>query len=192
MTCCIGYKTDKMIYFVADTAGTDDGGAQETRSDLKVFKIKNILFAVSGSFRMRDILMYNLELPKRNRRESTDKYIHCKLINSIREILIDNGACIKTDESENTCPGEILIGIDNRIYKIESDFQIGETNRPYNVIGSGFREASAALDMYHLCKNTKTITDEEIKDMFSKVFDITANRNTSVNNIIHLESIEIK
>ena len=193
MTCCIAYKTNEKIYFAADSAGTDEDGVQETRSDPKIFKIDNVLFATDSSFRMRDVLMYNLILPRKSRNETIDKYVRSKLISVIRNLLIDNGVCTKTDDCDQNCPGNILIGIKDKIYKIESDFQVGEVIRPYNAIGSGSREALAALDMYMLCKKPSCILNEfEIKDMFEKTFAIVANRNSDVNNCIRRLEIEIK
>ncbi|MBR2240132.1 MAG: hypothetical protein IKO49_01090 [Bacilli bacterium] len=191
MTCCIGYIAKNKMYFVGDTAGTDDDNVQETRRDSKVFKLNNILFATAGSFRMRDLLMYNLVIPRLGKDEDIDKYVRTKLINNIRKLFIDNGVCIKTDESDQVSPGEILIGIKNRLYKIESDFQVGEAIKHYNAIGAGSREALGALDMYGKYNNYPD-DDIDIKLLIDNAIEVAAGRNATVNMITKYITKSIK
>lgn len=195
MTCCIGYKTDKALYFIADTAGTDEDHVQEIRKDPKVFIRDNILFGTAGSFRMRDVLMYNLKIPSltKSDKSNVDLYVKKKLISAIRNIFIDEGVCIKTDESDQTCPGEILIGVQNKIYKVESDFQVGETAFSYNAIGSGSREALGALDMYSLLNDGKLPSKTvEVERLLNQAMLIASGRNATVNQWFNCEKLKIE
>lgn len=195
MTCCIGYKTEKFLYFIADTAGTDEDHVQEIRKDPKVFTRDNILFGTAGSFRMRDVLMYNLKIPTltKSDKSNIDFYVKKKLISAIRNIFIEEGVCIKTDESDQTCPGDILIGIQNKIYKIESDFQVGETAFSYNAIGSGSREALGALDMYSLIVDGKLPSKSiDVEKLLKQAMLIAANRNATVNQCFICQKLKIE
>ena len=195
MTCCIGYKTEKFLYFIADTAGTDEDHVQEIRKDPKVFTRDNILFGTAGSFRMRDVLMYNLKIPTltKSDKSNIDFYVKKKLISAIRNTFIEEGVCIKTDESDQTCPGDILIGIQNKIYKIESDFQVGETAFSYNAIGSGSREALGALDMYSLIMDGKLPSKSiDVEKLLKQAMLIAANRNATVNQCFICQRLKIE
>lgn len=189
MTCCIGYKTDKMIYFAGDTQGSNTE-TKETRLDPKVFKNKNILIATCGSFRMRDVLMYELDLPKLNMDEDIDKYIRTTVINAIRNLFIEKGICIKNEESDLASPGDILLGIKDKIYKIESDFQVGEVDKPYVAIGCGSREAMGAMTMYEKYLDLPQ-TKKDTENFLINALETTAELNINVNNICNIISKRI-
>lgn len=180
MTCCIGYKTNKNIYFIGDTQGSYDEN-KEIRLDPKIFKMNNMLFAVCGSFRMRDVLMYELNIPKLGLNEDIDRYVRTTVINGIRNLFIEKGICIKTEESDLVSPGDILIAIRNKIYKIESDFQVGEINKPYVAIGCGSREAMAAMSMYERFFNLPK-TKKEVNIFLVNTLETVAELNLNVNN----------
>lgn len=184
MTCCIGYRADNMLYFISDTQGSADS-IKETRLDPKVFTYNHMLFATSGSFRMRDVLMYELDVPKLKPGEDIDRYIRTTVINAIRDLFIEKGICTKTDESDLNCPGDILIGIKNRIYKIESDFQVGEINKSYIAIGCGSREAMGAIGMYEkfMCLPS---SKKQVTEFLVKTIETVSEINTTVNNIYEI------
>ena len=184
MTCCIGYKADNMLYFVGDTQGSIED-VKEIRLDPKVFKCNHMLFATSGSFRMRDVLMYELKVPKLKPNENVDKYVRTTVINAIHDLFIDKEICIKTDESDLNSPGDILIGIKDRIYKIEADFQVGEVNTPYIAIGCGSREAMGAIGMYKKFMPLPS-SDKQIVQFLAKTLETVSEINTSVNNIYQI------
>lgn len=189
MTCCIGYKTDKMLYFAGDTQGSNED-TKETRLDPKIFKLKNILVATCGSFRMRDVLMYELDIPKLKIGEDIDKYVRTTVINAIRSLFIEKNICVKNDETDLACPGDILLGIRDKIYKIESDFQVGEINKPYVAIGCGAREAMGAMTMYEKYLDLPK-TKVEIENFLMNTLDVTADLNINVNNICNIISKRI-
>lgn len=184
MTCCIGYKTEKALYFISDTQGSTDD-VKETRLDPKVFKVNNMLFATCGSFRMRDVLMYELDIPRLKANEDLDKYMRTTVINAIRDLFVEKGICIKTEESDLTSPGDILIGIKDKIYKIESDFQVGEINKAYVAIGCGSREAMAAMSMYEEYFDLPK-TKKDINQFLIKTIKVVSNLNLNVNDIYEL------
>ena len=180
MTCCIGYKTNKKIYFISDTQGSNDDN-KEIRLDPKIFKMNNMLFATCGSFRMRDVLRYELDIPKLKIGEDIDRYIRTTVINAIRDLFVDKGICIKTDETDLASPGDILINIKDKIYKIESDFQVGEINKPYVAIGCGAREAMAAMSMYERFFNLPE-TKKEVNTFLINTLATVAELNINVND----------
>ena len=189
MTCCIGYKTVKGLYFASDTQGSNDD-TKETRLDPKVFKVKNMLFATCGSFRMRDVLMYELDLPKCKIDEDIDRYMRTTVINAIRMLFIDRGICIKTDETDIASPGDILIGIHDKIYKIESDFQVGEISKPYVAIGCGAREAMGAMTMFEKYLDLPE-TNKDIRLFLENTLKTVAELNINVNDTINIISKRI-
>lgn len=181
MTCCIGYKTNKMLCFASDTQGSNED-TKETRLDPKIFKLNDMLIATCGSFRMRDVLMYELDIPKLKINEDIDKYVRTTVINGIRNLFIEKNICVKNDETDFASPGDILLGIQNKIYKIESDFQVGETDKAYVAIGCGAREAMGAMTMYEKYLSLPK-TKNEIEKFLLNTLETTADLNISVNNI---------
>ena len=184
MTCCIAYKSNDSLYFISDTAGTDEDGVQECRMDPKIFLKKRILFATDGSFRMRDVLMYNLDIPPLTKQDklSPRTYVISKLIPAIRQAFDEHEVYVKNEESDKVNPGNILIGIEDRIFKIECDFQVGEVSNCYNAIGDGSREALGALDMYGRLNNFNYPSKEkDIKELLNKAIGVSAFRNANVN-----------
>ena len=144
MTCCIAYKIKDGIILAADSAGTDEDDNQVLRQDPKLMKIGNFMFAISGSFRLRDILMYDFIIPIKAKNETIDKYMRTKFINKFREACIKKGATKKIDEQDELL-GNVIVAYEDKIYQIESDFQVGESIDNFAAIGSGCQLALGAL-----------------------------------------------
>ena len=170
MTCCIAYKIKEGIILVADSAGTDEDDNQVLRQDPKIMKSKNFMFAISGSFRLRDILMYDFIVPNKSEDETIDKYMRTKFINKFRETCIKKGATKKVDENEELL-GNVIVAYKDKIYQIESDFQVGESIDDFAAIGSGSQLALGALSTL-----SKLAPKYFKKDVIKKtLFDILEN-----------------
>lgn len=149
MTCIVGYidKQNKTIYMGADSAGIS-GNIISMRKDLKLFQRTNpfgntMLIGFSGSFRMGQLLRYKLVIPKHPNEMDTYEYMCTIFIDAVRNILKDGGVTKINNNEEEI--GVFLVAYDNRLFRIDCDLQIGESQYNYNACGSGADIALASI-----------------------------------------------
>lgn len=184
MTCVVAYRMKgRGVIIVGDSQATDESFYYEVRKDPKVFKLGNIVFGISGSYRLRDLLMYELKLPKRLHNESIDKYMRVKLTEEIRKLFIEKG-CIRIKDGEQESIGNILVGIKDRLFRIDGDFQVAEVVSDYDAIGCGDKLAYGALDMTRVTGYLDKMkrTPESITSLLNTVITLVANRSCGVNS----------
>ena len=148
MTCIIGYidNDNKKVYMGADSCASN-GFKKETRKDRKIFKPennKNFLISFTTSFRMGQLLMYSNIFPtedeiQKNNMKIDHKYITTILIPRIQNLFKEGG--FGTDDEG----GIFLIAYKNKLFKIESDFQVSEFLSEFVCGGSGEYHANGCL-----------------------------------------------
>lgn len=194
MTCTIGFRLKDGVIMASDSAGTAND-FQIIRRDPKIFAKNNILFGIAGSFRMRDVLMYDVKIPQKKNKQTLDEYVRTDLIDAIRTTFIKKGIC-KVEDNENTSLGSILLGIENKLYVIDSDFQVGENLDPFAVIGSGEVMATgilaAFLQLNPQLENFSIKDCLKLKDVINTTLLITARYITGVNGPWQSLSISIE
>lgn len=102
----------------------------------KIFRREEFLIGFTGSYRMGQILQYNLDLPPRKVNQSDEDYLHADFIGAVRGAFSDNGF----GDS-----GEFLLVYHGRIYTHQSDHSLLESIDPFETSGSGEDYARAAL-----------------------------------------------
>lgn len=144
MTCIVGFiDDDKNIYIGADSAGTNGWFDQRIRKDEKVFIKDDLIFGFTGSFRMGQLLKYQLNVPDKTIKDSDEDYINSKVIESIRKLLKDKGFTrIQNNQEEG---GIFILGYRGKIYIIESDFQVGIVDTNYCSVGCAENYAMGCL-----------------------------------------------
>ena len=157
MTCIVAYKKNNIIYMGADSAGSN-GHNTFARKDSKLFIKNNMIFGFTSSFRMGNLLKYKLEIPKHKSNISVDTYMNTLFIDEVIKCFEDGAY---TKNTNNVIQGGIfLVGYKNRIFKIESDFQVGEKLIPFDSCGSGEELAIGAMDA--LLQYDKNIKPEKL------------------------------
>ncbi len=142
MTCIVGLIDNKNIYMGGDSAGVC-GSSMQVRSDPKVFIKGEFIMGFTSSFRMGELLQYNLILPTHHAGVDTYEYMVTSFVDAVRECLKKGGYARKENDTESG--GKFLIGYDGRIFCIESDYQVGETINHYNSCGCGSDIALGAM-----------------------------------------------
>lgn len=136
MTCIASYRDNLgNIYMGGDSIAFNEY-TYVTLNVPKVFIKNNMIFGFAGWLRMGQILQYDFTIPPHP--NGMDDYTY------LISVFIDQ-LMIKYEEkkyavvSDNTIvvPGTFLIGYNKKIYKIEDNFQILETNRNYEAAGCG-------------------------------------------------------
>ena len=139
MTCVVGLSHKGKLYLGADCLGSTSHGDKLRRIDKKVFRNNDILIGISGSFRVRDLLMY-ADIPKIE--YPLDKYMRTTFVNFIRQLFE------KVDGDFS-----LIIGIEGKLYTVYSDYQVEESRFPFMSIGSGCQTALGTLYSLHKMKS---------------------------------------
>lgn len=140
MTCIVGFIDSKtgVTYLGGDSLGSN-GYSGTLRKDKKVFKLKDTSNAIVGytsSFRMGQLLTYATGLiDKRDEPNIDHEYIVTKFVPKVIS-LFDNNGYGKNYSGEKE-GGIFLLGYKDKLWKIESDYQVGESFDNYDACGCG-------------------------------------------------------
>lgn len=146
MTCIVGiidYQNQKII-MAGDSAGVRSSDIFY-RKDPKVFQNGEYILGFTSSFRMGQILQYEVYLPPMSE-DCHDVFEHMVtiVIPIIRKSFHENGYLTKYNDQEYG--GEFLIGYRDRLFLVDTDFQIGESLQNFHSCGSG---QQLALGSFH-------------------------------------------
>lgn len=140
MTCIVAITDGSKIYMGGDSAAAEmEGNFVTSRIEPKVFVKDNYIIGYAGSFRLGKLVEHLFELPKPS--GDLDKFMNTIFLSELRECFEEN----KLDNSEDKDAGELLIGINGRLYEFNSDWHIGQNAYEYNSIGSGSQFAMGSL-----------------------------------------------
>ena len=136
MTCIVGFidKENNKVIVGADSAGAS-GLDITVRKDEKVFKNGDFIIGCTSSFRMIQLLRFSFKPPRIYDKEIYE-YMCTDFINSVRECF-EKGGYLQKFEHGDEKGGIFLVAYKNRLFKIESDFQVGEALQGYDACGCG-------------------------------------------------------
>lgn len=140
MTAIVGLVHDGAVHIGGDSAGTS-GWSLTVRADAKVFTSGPYVMGFTGSFRMGQLLRYALTAPEPD--GDLDKFMVTTFIDSVRDTLRTGGWLKKENEREDSDP--FLVGVQGRLFRVDDDFQVGETADGYAALGCGHELALGAL-----------------------------------------------
>lgn len=175
MTCIVGVIENGVTYIGSDSIGSN-GYSGTIRKDKKVFKLKdtsNGIVGFTSSFRMGQLLMYRKGLiDPRDEQDGIDhEYLVTKFIPNVIH-LFEEGGYSRNNSGEKE-GGIFLLGYKDRLYKIESDFQVAEPTLSYEACGSG---ESYALGSLHSTEGL----DLSVEDRIHKALRAASNFSVSV------------
>lgn len=147
MTCIVGYihKNDfgqKSVWLGGDSSGLS-GWDLHQRKDPKVFKVGKFVIGFTTSFRMGQILQHSFNPPPQQPDEDLYKYMCTSFIDEVRRTLHAKGFAERKNDREGG--GQFLVGVDGRLFNIESDYQVGENIHGFDAVGCGCGPAIGAL-----------------------------------------------
>lgn len=165
MTCIAGLIDNGKIYMGADSAGVA-GTSLRVRADQKVFVKDDFIMGFTTSFRMGQLLRYNLQVSPRPESLDVFEYMVTSFIEAVRKCLKDGGFAEKKDEKEKG--GTFLVGYQGRLVCIDSDYQVEEHMLPYAATGSGEDVALGVLFANgHLEPDERILQALEAAEQFS-------------------------
>lgn len=149
MTCIVGLKQDGKVYIGGDSAGVGDYDLT-LRADKKVFRNGPFLIGFTSSFRMGQLLAYKFAPPEPKAGQDLMAFMVVDFIDAARECLKYSGfSRVKDNEEEG---GNFLVGYQDRLFNIGTDFQVGESVSGHDAAGCG---ESFALGCLYATKGKK-------------------------------------
>lgn len=146
MTCVVGLTHNGITYIGADSLASNSY-SKTIRKDKKVFKLKdtnNAILGFTSSYRMGQLLMYaNGLIDPRDEPDIDHEYLVTKFIPNVI-YLFENGGFGKNNSGEKS-GGTFLLGYKDKLFKIESDYQVSESYKNYDACGSGEEFALGSL-----------------------------------------------
>lgn len=141
MTCCVAIAlADGNVCMGADSAGIS-GWDMTVRADSKVFFNGEFLISFTTSFRMGQLLRYTFSAPTID--GDLFNYMVTHFVDTVRDCLKRGGYARRENEVESA--GSFMVGVRGRLFEINSDYQVGESQSGYAAIGCGAPYALGAL-----------------------------------------------
>lgn len=142
MTVIVGLVQNGKVYMGGDSAATA-GYATDLSKTPKVIQKENILIGCCGSIRMKNLLQYSFMPPKVMVNEDPMDYMINRFIKETRKVFKEGGYLETKDGADKG--GFFLVGFNGRLFAIESDFNVFESQREYIATGCGYAVANGAL-----------------------------------------------
>jgi len=146
VTVVVGLVHGNGVLLGADSVGVNGHGDRTIRADPKVFNLSQaIAVGYTSSFRMGQLLRYHLPDDIRTSGRAGDHYewAVCKFVPAVRAALKSHGYA-KVDNNVET-GGAFLLAVYDRLFRVESDFQVAEAADCYDAVGAGGDVALGAL-----------------------------------------------
>jgi len=141
MTCIIGIEAEGKVWMGGDSAAAEGWNIRQI-AERKVFRRGNMLIGYTTSFRMGQLLQYELTMPKQER-ECDMQFLVASFIPVIRDLLARGG--FTTIDNNKEDGGQFLVGYKGKLYCISGDFQVLRLHDGYDAIGCGAQYALGAL-----------------------------------------------
>ena len=141
MTCVASVIQGNRVFMGSDSVGASNHYISYRRHG-KVFRNGSYLMGYTSSFRMGQLLQYNLEIPKRT---EIDLMAHMvkTFIPAVRACLKDGGyATIKENAERGGC---FLVAHQDSLFQINDDFQVAQEIGSYDAVGCGADIAKGSL-----------------------------------------------
>lgn len=168
MTCIVGFvhKETKKVIIGADSAGVA-GSHITMRKDTKIFKNGEFIIGCTSSFRMIQLLQFSFK-PVVHEKEIFE-YMCTDFIEGVRNCFKEGGFIQKGKRGDDL-GGQFLVGFKDRLFKVDEDFQVGESLNGMDAVGCGCEFALGALhilsDMY-LLPEEKVLRALKTAELFS-------------------------
>lgn len=178
MTCIVGLVSGDSVFLGGDRAATDGGLNRTIIKEPKVFARGDIGFGVCGLPKVMDVVQHAIEFPPFS--GGDDKgYLVSIVVPTLREGL-KKYECTETSKSGQQFHGAMLIGFRGRLYQLEGNFQLVESSKGFDAVGSGQEPALGSL------RHTKG----KARDRLIEALTVSADNNAGV--AAPFDVIEIK
>lgn len=190
MTCIIAYTDGKQSFIAGDKLGSN-GFTKSIQTEPKVFEKEFIKIDETGlnrtkevmamgytsSFRMGQLLTYNLELPEQKGNQSFSQYLVLEVIPRIRSLFKEEWGA--RDTSQDVGGGQFIILHNHTIYEVQGDFSVLQPKTQITAVGSGTYHAIAAMQAFIEVQSESKIP---LVERTPSIFKIVSDNVTSVSS----------
>jgi ATP-dependent protease HslVU (ClpYQ) peptidase subunit len=134
MTCIIGIQTEQGAWIGGDSCGSNTHHNIQSLLP-KVFHHNGFLIGYTWSFRMGQILQYQLWTKKHKKKQTNMEYMVTRFVPAIRALFKENWKDHRNEGEEEG--GQFLVAYHGNLYQIDSDFQVQQHANGIYAIGSG-------------------------------------------------------
>lgn len=142
MTCVVGLVQRGKVYMGVDSAAVQ-GWTRRASKVSKVFRRGPFLIGYTTSFRMGQLLEHHLVVKPQAEGQSDMSFMVTQFIEAVRVLLKEKG--FTKVESNTEKGGQFLVGYNEQLYSIDSDFQVGHQVESFDAVGSGAEFALGAM-----------------------------------------------
>lgn len=142
MTCVIGLVDKGRVWIGADSAGSS-GWETRSVSTPKIFVNGPFLIGYTSSFRMGQILQYQLKVREQFQEEADHSFMASGFCEAVRHSLKDCGFA-EVDKNKES-GGVFLVGYRGALYEMQADFSLLQYRDQFSAIGVGASYALGAL-----------------------------------------------
>lgn len=137
MTCIVGYVDKGKVWIGGDSAATAGYDKYIYHAEEpKVFKRDNIIFGMTGSSRIGQLIRYALEIPTKEEGCADIVYLSNQLMPAMLKCFKNHQMFKIKDERIEESWGAI-IGFNGKIYRVDGNFNLMRTNKNYVAHGAG-------------------------------------------------------
>jgi hypothetical protein len=145
VTAIAGVEYDGGVVIGGDSASTDSRFGRMQAIAPKVWESGEWVFGGCGSWRMMQLVQYNLDLPNiPDGEDDMDKFLASTFTDALRSVLVDSGVVYSKNAVEDLL-GDFLIGIRGSLYLLQEDFSFVRSAGGYWATGCGYDLALGAL-----------------------------------------------
>lgn len=148
MTCIVGIRTRDGVTLAGDSAGSSRH-TQTIRSDVKTFRLAcvgaSVAVGICGSYRMSQVMRAHLDVPDFSDDQDEWEWSVRWLVPELRKTLAEHGAQHKEHDVTSIDSGAFLLAVNDRLFHVAGDYQVGEAACGYDATGSGTEVALGAL-----------------------------------------------
>ena len=142
MTCIVGLVCNDNVFMGGDSQGSG-GGGKVALKNRKVFKNGAFLIGYTSSYRMGQLLQHSFSPPAQKEGQDVFAYMTTDFINAVRDCMKSGG--YSTNDKGEESGGDFLVGYKGRLFEIQDDYAVLESEHTFNSVGCGFAYAFGSL-----------------------------------------------
>jgi hypothetical protein len=179
MTAIVALTDGEHLCIAGDAAGVAATGEIHIRETPKVFVRDGYAIGFTTSFRMGQLLKYEVSLPPQpSAAADLEEFMVRTFVPAIRTTFTEHGftksltrgkraETMHYEEHGQQTGGRFIVGVRGALFVIEEDFHVARPRTPYISIGSGATVAHGAL---HALRNQYSLSERAKKALEAAAF----------------------
>lgn len=142
MTCCVALKNRGHVIVGADRCQTWDSGDYVVSRHSKVWNSGAFIVATSGSPRVGQIIRTTVKMPSKPPKDLLGYMVEAFCFTARKALELHEW---KSAAEEKPLEGALIVAAKDRVFEVQSDFSVIESDAEYTTVGSGGSFALGSL-----------------------------------------------